>query len=178
MKQLIFACLVLIVSGCASRKKEVQQHKSNYSFSSQVDSTFSFSGQYRQQQESREQQNTSSLVTRVNYDGKKGDSLSIKKFGPDGKLQSQTLITGSGKADITEESGSATRNFHVKSEGQEHVQQHASGKHDTAVATVQEDSSKMLTTKGLTWGFWLFFLIILLVLIGRWYLSRLTKNDV
>ena len=115
--------------------------------------------------------NEETLEEVYEYDGLLGDTLSIEKYGADGKLLSRTKLTGKGKAKhattIKKVQGNKTAST-------------ASDKETTAAVHVEKKSSeaksqsnydKHVKSSGLSFMTWFWIIIIIIVIIILLYLN-------
>lgn len=175
MKKLIYIGLILIIAlmlSCSSTKKNIARSESKTQSTLEVDSTASSSKIVDASLVKNEVSDEESNEEVIEYDGLPGDTLSVKKYGENGKLLSETKISGKGKAKISKnkkkshKSQSETKHESAKTDGKIHLRKKA------LASTSNSSFQKHKESSGLS--FWTYFWIILLIiiLVILWYLNK------
>ena len=163
---LLLACTML--SGCASRHKEVHEAKSTYKFTNEVDSSFSFNSLVKSGTESTRMDQSDSTNWIIEYDGAPEDSFSITETGSDGKTTT-TTFHGKGKANITKGQQSSSSSAIEKSASEEQTQIEASSAQQVTEVAETRTKDKEVQSTGFQ-GLWI--VLIILIIVGRWLWNR------
>jgi hypothetical protein len=168
--KLYYLLPVLIVLSCGSRKRELQQTASKFDFKAEIDTSAKIAIKAQSLQNHNESIHKKFLETRINYQGKVGDSMSVKKYGPDGKLESEYKFTGSGTADLSEKESESESNKIIQSSQDTQTNIEASGHKKIAASGSKKAKDLKVERTGVSWitGFQVLIGLLLIILLCRW----------
>lgn len=163
MKKISVLLFILLAIACSSRQKEINKTKSRIDQSSSVDSAATSK---KASAASAIKNESSDEVTNdecIEYDGQNGDTLSVKKYGPDGKLQSETKISGKGKAKFSNSRKQTHKSQSESKHESEAAELKLKVKKKAAESASNSSFQKHVKSSGIS--FWTYFWLILLLLI-------------
>lgn len=175
MKQIIIFLLALTITACASRRKDVEKISSLHESAVEIDSAGNTRLQETSTKATQEIEKQVNKKSEILFEGKAGDSLQIAEYGSDGKLISKTVITGTGKAAIKKDESlhDVARNDTTallrSSAGAAKVKKKNNQKNS------DEAFRKKVESSGMSFGFWIWLLVLAIVAIILWYLNKRFK---
>jgi preprotein translocase subunit SecG len=167
--------ILFMLLSCGSRQKEVSKQRSRIENFSDIDADTSSSAKATVADFKSESSNEDCQEETYEYDGDPGDTLSVKKFGANGKLLSETRLSGKGKAKIIKthkQVQQAQSSLH--SESSENASSSHIKKKETSV-TETSDYHKKVKASGFTFWTWFWIILITIILLVLWYLNKRFK---
>src|SRR3972149_4215166 len=170
-----FIAIILLATfliSCGSKKKQVEKTKSQIEVTRKLDSVASSNTFIASAAKESVNSNETEKEETIEYNGKPGDSLKVIKKGANGKVLSETIYTGSGKATLTSKE---------KTENKTYDKSEASAKTaDSNVSVKEEDSKKEsaeaknvdIEKSGFTFMTWVWILFVVAIIVGIWYLNN------
>ena len=178
MSKLIYLLPVLVLLSCGSRKRELQESVSKFNFKSEIDTTAKITIKAQALQSQAEKTRQRFLETKIKYQGKAGDSMSVKKYGPDGKLESEYKFTGSGTADLSEKESESESNKITQSSQATQADIETSGSKKVAASGTDKAKAVKVERTGMSWmtGLQVIIGLLLLYLVYRWIKNHVLKK--
>jgi thiol:disulfide interchange protein len=176
MKNIIkFIAILLLASflvSCGSKKKQLEKTKSDIEIKRKLDSvTFSKITSEKNKVEVVAEKETQKEKV-IEYQGKKGDSLKVIEKGADGKIISETIITGTGKATVTEKETTLNKIVNKAEAFIETIDKKANVKleelHKERAKTLKLDVKKT----GPSLSFYIWITAIIAIVAGGWWLNN------
>ncbi|PKP28673.1 MAG: hypothetical protein CVU01_03735 [Bacteroidetes bacterium HGW-Bacteroidetes-18] len=172
LKLIAIILLSSLLFSCVSRKKQLQKTKNETEIKRKLDSiTFSKITSEKKQAEVIVSAETEKEKV-IEYQGKKGDSLKVIEKGADGKIISETIITGTGKAIITEKETTLNKIANKAEAFIETIDKKANVKleelHKERAKTLKKDNK----TTGPSFSLYIWITAIIAIVAGGWYLNN------
>lgn len=170
MKKTVLWFALLAIAGCASRQKEVQKSYTEVNFKAMLDSLVQYSFKLELQKNMAMYARNVNSSMNVSYDGQKGDSLSIDQYGPDGNITSRMVITGSGKAEVSNNESSSERAHNETVTETTEEDSKAKVLKDINAEATSNELTKKVASSG--FSFWSLLWLLLLLIPVFWYYRK------
>jgi cobalamin biosynthesis Mg chelatase CobN len=169
---IILIVFAYVFFGCSSKNKTVDRTETLKELATLKDSSGTSSSSSQTKLESAAQSEETEHSESYEFDGAAGDTLSIEKFGPDGKLLSKTRITGKGKAAVSSKKKSSNA-----TESKSEANKQASDSKVQTKSSVRESNKKLakaktVKTNGFTFMTYVWIIIVLIIAFILWWLNR------
>ena len=169
MRKLAYLLPVLVVLSCGSRKRELQKSVSEFDYKAKFDTSAVVAIKAEAIKTTSESLRQRFLNTRIKYQGKAGDSLSVQKFGPDGKLEAEYKFKGTGSADLSEQEGESDLQTASKTSENTTTDIRASASKKIAAAGKNENKNVKVERTAFPWWLWLILIVLVIVTIRYVY---------
>ena len=176
MKLFIKLIAILLLSSllfsCVSRKKQLQKTKDETEIKRKLDSiTFSKISSEKKQAEVIVSAETEKEKV-IEYQGKKGDSLKVIEKGADGKVISETIITGTGSATIKNKETTLNKIVNKVEEAIDIVENKAEVKLEEIKKEHAEIKNVAIKKTGPPFSFYIWITAIIAIVAGGWWLNN------
>lgn len=169
---IIIIFLINIAFGCGSKKKTIEQSKSEVVSNATFDSTTSLKLITEDKLTTLESAKETEKHESFEYTGEKGDSLKVIKKGADGKILSETIYTGKGKASFTSKQKTSETTADKIATFTKQNEENTAVK-ITQAETKNSTAKKVTATKsGVTIYTWLKLSLILVLVSGLYYVTK------
>ncbi len=172
IKLIAIILLSSLLFSCVSKKKQLEKTKSDIEIKRKLDSvTFSKITSEKKKVEVVAEKETQKEKV-IEYQGKAGDSLKVIEKGPDGNIISETIITGTGKATVTEKETTIDKIVNKAEAFIETIDKKANVKleelHKEHAKTLKLDVKKT----GPSLSFYIWITAIIAIVAGGWWLNN------
>lgn len=172
IKIITIILLASLLFSCVSRKKQLQKTKDETEIKRKLDSvTFSKITSEKKQAEVIVSAETEKEKV-IEYQGKKGDSLKVIEKGADGKVISETIITGTGTAIIKNKETTLNKIANKAEAFIEIIDSKATVKLEELHKERAEAKKLDVKKTGPSFSFYVWITIILAVIAVGWWLNR------
>ena len=161
-----------LLFSCVSKKKQLEKTKSDIEIKRKLDSVTFSKVVIAKEVKQTVAEKTTSKEKVIEYQGKKGDSLKVIEKGADGKIISETIITGTGKATVTEKETTIDKIVNKADAFIETIDKKANVKleelHKERAKALKLDVKKT----GPSLSFYIWITAIIAIVAGGWWLNR------
>jgi cobalamin biosynthesis Mg chelatase CobN len=167
--------MLLAISGCSSRKRNMEKSFEEEKSLSKVDSTAKTKSSAENNKKLDESSHVEESGFNLEYEGCDGDSITVTQRGPDGKVKSQTTIKGKGKATVSSNNKiTDTKKAEVSSEKKED-ESAVSVKKIKDKASIKKKKAITSERKGTSVSFWILIVVVLILIALTLYLNKRFK---
>lgn len=170
-----FLLCVAALSGCSSKKKALEQTKTEIKTESSVDSSGTTKTKSELQQEAKTTAKEVEKIKEVEYEGAQGDSLTVTEKDGKGNVLKETTYKGKGK--LKTKDSEKTSNASSAETTSEKKETEAKGYVKKKDSSSKKEAAKKLDVKkeGIDFMFWVWLSLAIIIAIAVLYLNHRFK---
>jgi hypothetical protein len=169
---IFIGAVIMGLTSCSSKKKTVETTKTTLSTKKYIDSTAIKLNIIASENKQSTTSNETKKEELIEYDGELGDTLKITKKGPAGKIISQTIITGKGKAKLKTSTKKVSNTSNSSIDSTSITSNKIALKKETTKKEASATKSKNKKTNTLAFSTYIWLTLLLVCIVAFWYLNK------